>query len=75
MPPVDIAVPTILCCFSLPPMNYIYNEGPHGHTRVKPFLASRHGVFQNWPPEDVHAFSGRFKLIQLNLGRVLITSY
>lgn len=44
------------------------------HTWIKPLLTSRCGVFKNWPPADVHVFSGLFHLILLVLVKGLIAS-
>jgi hypothetical protein len=37
------------------------------HACIKPILASICGVFQNWPPADVDAFSSLFHVKLLNL--------
>ena len=50
-------------------------HGEDKHTRITTLLASRYGVFQNQHPADVHAYSGLFNLIPLNLGKFLVTSY
>jgi hypothetical protein len=47
---------------------------PGLHTCI-PLLASRCGVYLNWPPADVHPFSDLFHFKLLNHVKVLITSY
>ena len=44
------------------------------HTCIKPLLASRCGVFQNWALLDVYAFLRRFHLKQLNHVKVSVIS-